>query len=121
MSDGIWGCVIARVAFTNVAGRCLQEAAISANDFVLWIACEGAERGGTVDDGMVESAGVYDDEGAFEIDGAKDDVWVGPSCDASENAEKIETGGRVDGKRRGDGSAEDGEVWWSGGMGVIIL
>ena len=59
---------------------------------------------------MVESAGVYDDEGTFEIDRAKDDVWVGSGCDASEDAEKIKTGGRVNGERRGNCSAEDGEV-----------
>lgn len=96
MNDGIVRGVVARFTLGNTTCGSLQETTVLANDFVFCITCESAERGRTIDDSMIESAGVDDDEGAFEIDRAKDDFGVGPCCDTSQNAQKIETRSGVD-------------------------
>lgn len=73
----------------------LQEPAVPANDFILFISSESVKRRGRVYNGMIISLYVDDNEGAGEIDGTEDDFWIGARSDACEDTKHVKTRSRI--------------------------
>lgn len=125
VGDGLWCGVAAVLAGKDTAVGGLEEAAVAAEDLVLWVAgklAEGGrgvhwrergsdrerrEREGRRTYGCVVAADVDDDKGACQVDGAEDDLWVWAGGDLSEDGEEVESGCGVDGEAEGGGG--DGE------------
>jgi len=74
---------VACVSPEHVAVGGLEEATVAANDLVLRVASKTAEGWGAVDNGMIESADINDDERACKIDRAEMDTRmraIGDAC-----------------------------------------
>jgi len=93
----------AGLSAVDEAGGGLEEAAVAAEDLVLGVAGEAAEGRGAVDDRVVKSADVDDDERAREVDRAEVDTRMGAVGDAGEDGEEVEAGGGVHGQAEGRG------------------
>jgi hypothetical protein len=86
-------CKVACLATLDLAIGSLEKTTVSAQNFMLGIACETAEGWGAINDRVVESADINDDEGACEIHRAEDDTRMRAIGNSGENREKIKTRG----------------------------
>jgi hypothetical protein len=77
------------------------------------------EAWGDVDDRVVGLCGVDDDERGGHIDGAEENLGIGPHCDTGEDIEHVEACGRVDGEAVGEERAKGGEDWAGNGFEVL--
>lgn len=95
MGDSCLVCERSGRALFDSTIRCLEEAAVSSDDLGRLVTCQLEEGGRSIDDWMVVSTDVNNNEAAGEIDGTECDCWVWARGYSSENAEHVESGSGV--------------------------
>jgi hypothetical protein len=76
MGNCIWGGMMKLNSSCNAAARCLEETTVTAKDFMLFVPCQAIEGGGGINDGVVVSPHVHDDERTRHIHRTKGDTLI---------------------------------------------
>jgi|SRR6266702_157373 len=85
VGDSFGGSMMSSFSLSNASTGCLEEAAVTTEDLVLFVACQTIKRRGGINDGGVISPYVDNDKGAGHINGAQGDARIRSSCDTTQN------------------------------------
>jgi hypothetical protein len=78
-----FGGIMSSFSLSKASTGCLEKAAVTTEDLMLFVACETIKRRGGINYGGVISPYVGYDKGAGQVNGAEGDARIGSSCDTT--------------------------------------
>ena len=80
-----WVCMVTLISSCNTAARCVEETTVATKDLMLFIPRQAIEGGGGINDGIVVSPHVHDDERTRHINRTKVDALIWSIGDATQD------------------------------------
>lgn len=83
VSDSFGSSMVSSFSLSNASTGCLEKAAVTTEDLMLFVACQTIKRGGGINDGGVISPYVDYDKGAGHVNGSQGDARIRSSRDTT--------------------------------------